>query len=787
MKRPTPLLFLAFFLAILLGLVSFFLLRRKSNPYSGSSGPSNSSSGETSSAYLGANACKNCHEKEFQAWMGSDHQLAMQEATPQTVSGDFHDSRFTYFGVTSRFFTKDGKFFVNTDGPDGKLQDYEIKYTFGFHPLQQYLIPFPDGRLQALSVAWDTRPKADGGQRWFHVYPKEKIVAGDERHWTNLQQNWNFMCGECHSTDLQKHYDQATHTFKTTWSEISVSCEACHGAGGAHVKWVQTHQQGSATPDVAGDGLPVHFTDRQGVFWKMNYITGNSRRSRPRANTDEVEMCARCHSRRSQLAENYVPGKPLLNTHQVAFLEQGLFTADGQMQDEVYNYASFLQSKMFHEGVTCSDCHEPHSQKLRREKKQVCSICHDPQKYAVTTHHHHQVGAPEAHCITCHMPVRTYMVVDQRHDHSFRIPRPDESAKFGTPNACNDCHKDKSAAWTAQAINKWYGPNPNGYQRYTETLSAARHRASDAASRLVALAEDVKAPGIARATALSELQPYLDADTYAAAREGLQSSDPLLRLAAVDLIASADAATRWRMLSPLLNDPVLAVRIAAANGVVDALPPGISPEEKTCFDRALGEYVAVQEFNSDRPESHLNLGNLHTRQGQPAKAETEYREALRLFPTFIPAYVNLADLNRASGHEQESERWLLEAEKKAPKNAAVLHALALLRVRQHRTNEALALLEKAMKLAPDLPRYTYVYGVGLYSAGQKAQGLQVLRQANQRFPADREILLGLATMSAESGDLTSAKLYAEKLSEASPSDPRPAAMLKQWEKSRPLN
>jgi len=738
-------------------------------------------------AYVGAGECKSCHAKEYEAWMGSDHQLAMQEATPVTVLGNFHGAKFTYYGRTSRFFTRGDKFYVNTDGPDGQPQDFEIKYTFGVHPLQQYLIPFPDGRLQSLTIAWDSRPKEQGGQRWFHLYPKEDIRAGDELHWTGLSQNWNFMCAECHSTDLKKNYDLASKTFKTTWSEINVSCEACHGAASAHVNWAKKQPQGAAPQPGADNGLLVHFTDRKDAYWKMNYIAGNSQRSRPRANTDELEMCGRCHARRSEISEAYVPGKPLLNTHRVTLLEERMYTADGQMQDEVYNYGSFLQSRMFHDGVTCSDCHEPHSQKLRREKEQVCGICHDLPKYSAVAHHHHKPGTPEASCISCHMAVRTYMGVDPRHDHGFRIPRPDESVKFGTPNACNDCHKDKSPDWAAKATDQWYGSTHKGFQEYTATLTAARKEQGTAAAALVQLAKNEKAPNIARATALTELQPYLDVNAYGAAREALQSTDPLLRLAAVELISAADAATRWRMLSPLLSDPVLAVRIEAAFAVVDSLPPDITAGERQSFDRALADYVAAQNFNADRPESHLNLGNLYERQGQAAKAEAEYQEALQLDPGFIPAYVNLADLSRATNRDDQSERWLLAAQKIAPANASVVHSLALLRVRQHKTEESLVLLAKAVKLAPDNARYAYVYGVGLYSSGQKARGLEVLKQASERFPANREILLGLASLCAESGDVAAAKHYAEKFEDVAPADPRGSALLQQLQQPHPQN
>ncbi len=785
MKRPALFVGLSSLVLVALGTGLFYFSRHRNQDDRAGNARGTST---TAASFAGANECKNCHAKEYDAWMGSDHQLAMQEATAQTVLGDFRDAKFVYYGVTSRFFTKDGKYFVNTDGPDGKLRDFEIKYTFGVHPLQQYLIPFPDGRVQTLSIAWDTRPKEQGGQRWFHMYPKENIKAGDELHWTGLAQNWNFECAECHSTDLKKNYDAGSNTFKTSWSEINVSCEACHGEGSTHVNWAKKQPAGATAAPATNNGLLVHFTDRKDVYWKMDYLAGNSKRSRPRENIYELEMCGRCHARRSEISEDYVPGKPLLNTHHVTLLENRMYTADGQMQDEVYNYGSFLQSKMFHEGVTCSDCHEPHALRLRKESEQVCGICHDLTKYSAVGHHHHKVGTKEASCIACHMAVRTYMGVDQRHDHSFRIPRPDQSVKYGTPNTCNDCHKDKTAAWAAKATDEWYGPAHKGFQEYTGTLTAARKAEATAAGALVKLAKDEKAPNIARATALVELQPYLDANTYGAAREGLQSSDPLIRLAAVELLGAADAATRWRMLSPLLNDEVRTIRIAAAEEVADAIPASITPQEKESFDKALAEYVAAQNFNADRPESHLNLGNLFGKQGQAEKAAEEYKKAIELWPGFIPAYVNLADLSRATNHEDQSERWLLEAEKKAPGSASVVHSLGLLRTRQHRTAESLALLEKAMKLAPDNARYAYVYGVGLYSSGQRAQGLDVLKKASEKFPANREILMGLVSLSAEAGDLAGAKRYAEKFEDVAPTDPRGSAMLQQLQRQgRPQN
>ena len=300
--------------------------------------------------------------------------------TDKSVLGDFADASFDYYGVRSRFFRKDGKFFVETDGPDGKLATFEVKYTFGVDPLQQYLIEFPDGRLQALSIAWDSRPKDKGGQRWFHLYPDEEIKHDDVLHWTKLNQNWNFMCAECHSTGVRKNYDAANDRFATSFAEISVGCEACHGQGSRHVGWARAQQSWwpFGKSEDPRKGLLVRFDERRDVVWPIDPSDGQRR-----AQLHAGARCAR-RSRPAACATRAAasfprigcPAGSLSDTHVVSPLARGLYHADGQMLDEVYNYGSFKQSKMFAAGVTCGDCHEPHGAKLRAPGDGVCLQCH---------------------------------------------------------------------------------------------------------------------------------------------------------------------------------------------------------------------------------------------------------------------------------------------------------------------------------------------------------------------------------------------------------------------------
>ena len=378
-------------------------------------------------AYVGVTVCSECHTTEVAAWTGSHHDLAMQEASEETVLGDFTGTTFSYFGATSSFHEEDGEFFVRAAGPDGQPHDYRISHTFGVTPLQQYLIEFPNGRRQALSIAWDARPPENGGQRWFHLYPNEEITPDDPLHWTGPNQTWNYMCAECHSTNLRKNFDLRANQYNTTWSEIDVSCGACHGPGSEHVRW--------ARRDAASDrpnGLPVALGDPPESAWVFDEGQSNARRTIPRTTRSQIETCAQCHARRGTLKDDHTPGDAFLDSHRLALLEEGLYHPDGQILDEVYVHGSFLQSKMYGAGVTCSDCHDPHSARVYDRGNALCARCHLPSTYDVPAHHFHEPQSPGARCVECHMPETNYMVIDPRRDHSLRVPRPDVSVAIGT-------------------------------------------------------------------------------------------------------------------------------------------------------------------------------------------------------------------------------------------------------------------------------------------------------------------------------------------------------------------
>jgi predicted CXXCH cytochrome family protein len=654
----------------------------------------------------------------------------MQEARPETALGDFAGREVRDGGETARFSRRGDRLLVRTEGPDGAPVELEVRYLFGVDPLQQLLLPLPGGRLQALQLAFDTRPRAAGGQRWRHLLPDERARPGDPLHWTGRLFNWNQRCVDCHSTGVRRGYDPATRRYATAFAEIDVSCEACHGPGSRHAAWARGGRTG------ADPGLPVRFP-RDGGRFALAPGAPTARREPPRADTAELDACGPCHARRAVLAEPFEPGGRFEDGHRLALLEEGLYFADGQIRDEVFELGSFLQSRMARAGVVCSDCHEPHAAVLRAEGNALCTSCHRAEVFDAPTHHHHAPASEGAQCVACHMPGRVYMQVDLRRDHSLRVPRPDLAARLGTPEPCTGCHAGRDAAWAAEALRA-RGGTRGGRWHFADALHAGRTWAAGADAALVRAVRDPEAPAVARATALELLARWPGPEAFAAVQAALVDPDALVRRAAVGWLDAAPPAVRSSLAAPRLRDPVRSVRIEAARVLAGAPAAALGPDP-AALEAALEEYRAVQRANADTPEAHVSLGLLAAAGGDAPAAEASFRTALALAPELGAAAVNLADLYRAQGRDGEGERVLRDALARQPDDPGLHHALGLALVRLGRKAEAVAALERAAALGPDEPRYAYVLGVALHDTGERERGLRVLREAAARFPAHRDL------------------------------------------------
>jgi len=739
--------------------------------------------------YVGEPECTRCHESQTKEWRQSDHARAMELPTEQAVLGDFNNTTFTRGGVTSTFTRRDGQFFVRTDGPDGQLHDYQVAYTFGYRPLQQYLVRFPGGRLQCLGIAWDTRSRVEGGQRWFHLYPNETITNTDPLHWTGPNQNWNYMCADCHSTNLVRSYDLASNSYKTTWSEINVSCETCHGPGSAHVAWADARRkQGLKGRDSTSMGLLVQGL-RAVDYSGFGVGDASSLASRPTnriRQQNEVQACAPCHARRGPITDVPDVGKTLLDSYRPVLLDEGVYYADGQILEEDYEYGSFTQSKMYAAGVTCSDCHNAHSGKQRGTGNNVCGHCHLPLNYDIPAHHHHKQGTDAARCTACHMRRTTYMVVDPRFDHSFRVPRVDYTVRYGIPNACTTpCHTKKSVGWANDAVVKWYGPTRTRGNEYVHALDAGRRSLPEAEQALRAAVLSPLFPPIARATALTLLRDVFSPSSADALAAGLADPDATVRAAAARALEAAPSADRARLAAGLLSDPVRLVRAWTASSLAGTPPGLLTPKQTEDLARASTEYLALEMAVAERPEAHLNLSGFYIRQGKLPEAESALRTALRLDSRNVPARVNLADVYRMSGRESEAEVLLKEAIQLEPNAAEAIHALGLLCVRTRRSAEALTHFKRAYDLQPTVARYGYVYAVALQSQGDIRQAIAVLEAVHKRRPSDADTIVALASFTQQRGDIAAAIAWAETLVRLRPDDPQARRMLDQLQRQSP--
>jgi tetratricopeptide (TPR) repeat protein len=736
---------------------------------------------EVEATYVGRQSCVECHQKEAERYQGSYHDKAMDLATDETVLADFNDATLEHHGVTSRMFRRDGKFWINTEGPDGEPADFEIKYVFGVAPLQQYMVEFdrPDdanddeiGRLQVLRVSWDTERK-----RWFHLDPpdvKERVLPDDDLHWTGISQRWNTMCADCHSTNLQRNFDTDTAKYHTTFSEIDVSCEACHGPGSVHVRLAEAWSP---------------FWDR-----KRGYAIGKLKGD---SNVAQVEACAQCHAVRRPIHPGYQPGEPFDDCFAVESLSRLSYYADGSNRGEVYEYGSFTQSKMYHNKVRCSDCHDPHSTQLRFSGNKVCTSCHQhpASKYDTPQHHHHKDESAGASCVECHMPGTTYMDVDPRRDHGFRVPRPDLSVKFKTPNACTQCHLsdakeitadertdlkqygdwlaskdeqitaavDRIDQWCADATAKWYKFKARKEDKIVPALTAARTGHPSSQQGLADLAADTALPAILRATAVAELDRFArpESPAMAASIVALKDPSPLVRVAAVANLAALPAAEMHAQLAPLLSDRSRLVRIEAARLMAGPARELLKRGERGSFHAALAEYFDSLDELDDRPGSHLAKGVTYEGLGKTFDAEAEFRLALRLDPNTVGPRMNLATLiaSRAARRKAEAQTAARQGDKQ--RVISLLDSLAGDdAIAGNLLKEEVERLQRDAQLAPQLAPLQYNLGIALYLQDKSEEGEAALRRAIELEPNEASYHWRLAT------ELERAKRYDEALEQA---------------------
>ncbi|MBV1916183.1 MAG: tetratricopeptide repeat protein [Pseudomonadales bacterium] len=711
--------------------------------------------------YVGAKACVNCHQKQYQQWQQSDHHRAMQVADSDSVLGDFSDSTVHFHQIESRFYQQDKGYFIDTLGEKGEKKTFQIKYTFGFYPLQQYLIETNDGHIQALGIAWDSRARKQGGQRWFHLQPDEKITPEHPFFWTRHFQNWNSRCASCHSTNVEKNYKAEANSYDTSWSEINVSCEACHGPGNKHLELAKLNK---LTDNNSGFASPIS----PALSW--HFKPGESITSpKGKKNAEQINMCGSCHALRTPLIEKSI-GKDFHDANRLQLLNEGSYFPDGQIRDEVFVIGSFLQSKMHGKGVTCSNCHNPHSGKLLIEGNGLCTQCHQPAVFDAATHHHHPDSSTGAACVNCHMPERTYMQVDDRRDHSFTIPRPDLSRSLGVPNACTSCHEGeagKDNAWASKQMLSW-GVKPTSH--WANLNQRAQMGDLLVTRPLTRLVNETDSADIVRASLLQQLAPFPSRVSVETAQKSLRDKNPMVRRAAVSSLQALPGEARWQLLSPYLQDESRSVRFQLAETLSDLLVQ-LPPAHKAKLLPVIEEYHTSLMVSADSPATQNAIAQLELSLGNIPAAEKAYLQALRIEPNYVPALLNTADFYRRTNREADAEELLKRALRVAPDSGAAQHSYGLLLIRKKDYNGALPHLKLAVEQIDAQPRYAYVYAVALDELGQTEAAIDVLVTATARWPKQYDLLMTLVLYLEKTDNTFSIYQYISQLTAIAPADP----------------
>lgn len=735
-------------LTVILLFISFCIVYSCSNSGENQSDISDNGESSVSHKFVGGQTCQSCHAQEWDEWKGSHHDYAIAEADEESVRANFNNTEFQIGDQNYRFFREGESYMVEAPGPDGEPTVYEIDYTFGWEPLQQYLVDFGKGKMQALQVAWDVEQS-----RWYSLQEEEQPEPGDWLHWTGASMNWNTMCADCHSTNLQENYIAEADSFHTTWSVIDVSCEACHGPGKEHVEFMNSPEAENAPIDRI----------RKDVNLAAN-VTQNS----------QINTCAPCHSLRQTLTDEYIHGEEFMNHFDPMLPHPGNYFADGQIQGEVYVYGSFLQSKMYANGVKCTDCHNPHTLELKAPltENKLCMTCHEP-KYNSPEHHFHEMNTESSQCVNCHMTGRTYMGTDFRRDHSFRVPRPDQSAQFGTPNACNDCHTDQSAEWAAEAVKEWYGGDRS--RHFTDVLLEADTASADnirVRTELKDLIADTSKPDIIRATAIWYSGHFPNTGSTDLIREALNSESALIRKSAAKAVENLQPELRTLVLRKSLTDSIKAVRMSSMQNLTSFTADDFGDAYKSDFRDALQEYKDYLEVNRYFPQGEMNRGQFYEQQGDTEKAIEAYRSALERDSKFNPARINLAFIYNGRGQNDRAEQLLREVIGQEPENGQAYYSLALLLAEEERLEEAVDYFQRASELNPQQSRIFYNLAIANQTLGRIESAENAYLDAIELEPNNGDFRYGLLTLYMQQEQYLKAREQAVILEEIFPNNQR---------------
>ena len=687
--------------------------------------------------------CRECHVAEYEAWRTSHHALA-ERAVDGKIDRTAFDPvhAFKAGSKTNEARFHDGEFQIVTLGSKTNLEAYPVERVIGVEPVRQFLTSVKNGRWQVQEDSYD--PKSD---QWFDVFGADDRQPGEWGHWTGRGMNWNSTCAECHNTRLQKNYDDATDSYRTTMDEMAVGCGACHASLTEHAAWQQAHPGGKEKDPTVARPAPAQ----------------------------TLGTCGSCHSRREDLTGHFAPGQSFFDEYQMQILDEtDTWFADGQVHGEDYELASFLGSRMSQRGVICIDCHNPHSAKTLLSGNDLCMRCHNGSFSNAPIilppeHSHHSVASAGNQCIACHMPVTVYMQRHARHDHGFTIPDPLLTRELGIPNACNRCHTDKSADWAAASTEKWYGQKMERHTRERTRWMAAAQKGDDSAkAHLIEMLAPERESFYWRAAAAGLLWRWSeDASVKKSLLASLKDDHPLVREKAINslepLADSGDDGVTTA-LRPMLNDASRNVRVAAAWSL------------RASLDMQSGagrELQAMLDFNADQPIGRYRKAKFVLARHDPTEALIHLLKAAEWDPYSPPFRFEIADVLTQLGRTNEGIQELQELCRLQPQSVEAQFKLGLALADAQQIEPAVAAFKQAVKLDPENTLAWYNLGLASIAIGQVEESLTALDRAAALAPKEPQIPYERARTLVRAGRYTEARTAAKKALQMQP-DFKPA-------------
>ena len=687
------------------------------------------------SLYAGSQSCIECHSKFYQLWSTSRHGLAMQPYTPEfartNLTPQTQDVVIGKYRYRADLNPKAG-WVVETD-PKGKKKQYPILHALGGKNVYYFLTPLERGRLQTLPVAYDVRTRqwfdtAASGVRHFGSGPPEEPV-----HWQEWPYTFNTSCFNCHVSQLSSNYDLATDTYRTTWAEAGINCETCHGPSKEHNAVMQAAPKGQTPSDLKIISVKK-FTPEQ-----------------------HNASCGSCHAKTSPLTTTFPPGERFFDHFDLATLENPDFYPDGRDLGENYTYTTWLMSPCVKAGkLDCLKCHTSSGRyRFKDEAKanDACLPCHAERVAKPTEHMHHPPDKPgvPTRCISCHMPMTAFARMN-RSDHSMLPPAPAATLQFGSPNACNLCHKDKDAAWADQQVRQW---RTRDYQapllQRAGLIDAARKRDWQKLPEMLTYITSEKRDEVFAASLLRLTTAAPDEKVHPVLLQAIQDPSPLVRAAAAEALLVRPGKESYQALLTAAGDSYRLVRVRAAASLSRYPAAWLQGEDLDKVKKATDEYLASLTARPDQWSSHYNLGNYYLNRGEIRQALASYDTALKIEPRAAMVMVNAAMAYAQMGEKAQAEKSLVQAIKIAPDNAAAHFNLGLLQAEQNRAKEAEQELKEAIRLDPKMAPAAYNLCI-LTAKNRPKEALSWCRQAVALNPQEPKYAYTLAFYQKEQGD-----------------------------------